>query len=118
MRWVKARDHAGRVLALPNQTPGILDRYGLTRASVNRAAWTIEPGGRALAGAAAVNRVLRELGGWWARLGLAYRLPPVHWIEDRAYSWIARHRQWLSSVYGTTPPCDEPDADCEPGRPS
>ncbi|HVC34110.1 MAG TPA: DCC1-like thiol-disulfide oxidoreductase family protein [Chloroflexota bacterium] len=113
MRWVRAHDKAGRVLALPNQTPGILQRYGLTRAQVDREAWAIDASGRETAGAAAINRVLAALGGVWALLAATYRLPPVCWIEDRVYRWVARHRHWLSSIYGATPACDEPGIECE-----
>lgn len=113
MRWIQARDPAGRVLALPNQIPGILPRYGLTRAQLDRAVWTIEPNGHLQSGAAAINRVLIALGGIWRWLGLAYRLPPMRWAEDLAYAWVARHRHRLSRVWGTTPACDEPDVSCE-----
>ena len=51
-------------------------------------------GGRAFLGAAAVNRVLRELGGFWAVAGALYLVPPVGWMEDRYYSRVARRRAW------------------------
>lgn len=113
MRWIRAHDRAGRVLALPNQTPGIVRHFGLTRAQVDRSAWVIDASGRYFDGAAAVNRVLTELGGAWRLLASAYRLPPIRWIEDRAYEWIARNRGSLSAVYGATPECQEPGVCCE-----
>ena len=45
-------------------------------------------------GAAAANRVLRELGGFWALAGALYLLPPVGWLEDRYYARVARRRAW------------------------
>ena len=36
-RWVRRRDRAGRVLAVANQTPGALERYGVTREEADRA---------------------------------------------------------------------------------
>lgn len=54
----------------------------------------VEPGGRTFAGAAAVNRVLRELGGVWGAAGSLYLLPPVGWMEDRYYARVARRRAW------------------------
>ncbi|HLZ94379.1 MAG TPA: DCC1-like thiol-disulfide oxidoreductase family protein [Candidatus Dormibacteraeota bacterium] len=54
-----------------------------------------EPGGRTFTGAAAANRALRELGGFWRVLGLLYLVPPIGWIEDRYYSRVARRRAWL-----------------------
>ncbi len=54
----------------------------------------IEPGGRRFAGAAAVNRVLRELGGAWLLPGSLYLVPPIGWLEDRYYARVARRRAW------------------------
>jgi predicted DCC family thiol-disulfide oxidoreductase YuxK len=53
-----------------------------------------EPGGRTFAGAAAVNRALRELGGFWLVLGSLYLVPPIGWLEDRYYSRVAERRAW------------------------
>jgi predicted DCC family thiol-disulfide oxidoreductase YuxK len=54
----------------------------------------IEPEGRRFVGAAAVNRVLRELGGIWRVLGSLYMVPPAGWVEDRYYARVARRRAW------------------------
>jgi predicted DCC family thiol-disulfide oxidoreductase YuxK len=54
----------------------------------------IEPGGRRFVGAAAVNRVLRELGAVWRLPGSLYLVPPVGWLEDRYYARVARRRAW------------------------
>jgi len=93
---VRARDEAGRVLALPNQTPGLIERYGLSRAAVDREVWTIDANGAKLGGAAAINRMLAELGGAWPWLSRALRLAPLFWLEDRAYRWVAAHRHRLA----------------------
>jgi len=53
-----------------------------------------ELGGRRFVGAAAVNRVLRELGGVWRLPGSVYLLPPIGWLEDRYYARVARRRAW------------------------
>ena len=100
---MRARDKAGRVLALPNQVPDLIEQYGLTRAEVDRDAWAIDLAGRKWAGAAAVNRTLEELGGAWKRLALSYRFAPMRWIEDRLYRWVADHRSMLSRWWGTEP---------------
>jgi len=100
---VRARDKAGRVLALPNQAPDLIEQYGLTRAEVDRDAWAIDLAGRKWAGAAAINRVLQELGGGWAWLAALYRFAPMRWIEDRLYRWVVVNRSWLSRFWGTEP---------------
>ena len=109
-RWVRRRDRAGRVLAIANQKRGVLARYGLTREEADGAAWTID-GERRLEGAAAVNRVWREMGGGWAELARAYRFRPVAIIEEAAYRWFARHRS-LFHRFGVRTECDEPASDC------
>ena len=110
-RWVRRRDPAGRVLAIANQKPGVLARYGISREEAGRAAWTIDGEGR-LEGVAAVNRVWRELGGGWAPLARAYRLRPVAIVEEAAYRWFARNRSSFHRL-GVRPECDEPGSDCE-----
>jgi predicted DCC family thiol-disulfide oxidoreductase YuxK len=110
-RWVRRRDRAGRVLAVANQKPGALDRYGLTREEADRAAWTIDRRGRRAGGAAAVNRVLRELGGVWGVIAAAYRIRPLAATEEAFYKWFARNRSRFHR-FGVTPECDEPGAGC------
>jgi len=103
VQWVRARDKASRVLALPNQLPKLIDRYGLSRADVDREVWAVAPGGYKWGGAAAINRVLEELGGMWAWVAAVYHQALVRRLEDRAYQWIAKHRSWLSRVWGAPP---------------
>lgn len=102
-RWLRARDRAGRVLALPNQTPGLLQQVGLTHEQAGASVWTAAPDGSKLAGAAALNRVLREIGGIWRLVSLAYGVPAVRWLEDRAYAWVARNRHRLAGLWGDPP---------------
>ena len=113
MLWIRQRDVAGRVLALPNQTPGLKEKYGLTRAQVDRAVWAIDLDGKKFAGAAAANRIFRELGGGWARLGALYLFPPLGWIEDRVYDWVAAHRGQLARWWSAPPECEQPGTNCE-----
>jgi predicted DCC family thiol-disulfide oxidoreductase YuxK len=109
-RWVRRRDRAGRVLAIANQERGVLARYGLTREEADRAAWTID-GEERLEGAAAVNRVWRELGGGWSALAALYSFRPVALLEDSAYRLFAGNRARLHQ-FGVKPECDEPGSDC------
>jgi len=111
-RWVRRRDRAGRVLALANQKRGVLSRYGLTREEADRAAWTIERDGRRSHGAAAVNRVMQEVGGPWSVLASAYRLRPLGVLEEAVYRSFARNRSRFHR-FGVQPECDEPGSDCD-----
>lgn len=110
-RWVRRRDRAGRVLVLANQAPGALVRHGVTREQADRAAWTIDPSGRRLEGAAAINRVLQELGGGGRMIAEVYRLPPAAALEEALYRWFARRRSRFRR-FGVTPECDEPGHAC------
>jgi predicted DCC family thiol-disulfide oxidoreductase YuxK len=111
-RWVRRRDRAGRVLAIANQKRGVLARYGVTREEADRAAWTIDLDGRRLEGAAAVSRVMREMGSGWAIVARAYQLRPLAAVEEAAYRWFERNRSSFHR-FGVSPECDEPGAGCE-----
>jgi predicted DCC family thiol-disulfide oxidoreductase YuxK len=91
-RWVERQDRRGRISVRANQEAGLIESLGLTREEVGRAAWAVEEGGARFEGAAAINRVLRELGGGWALLGSLYLVPPVKWVENRYYARVARRR--------------------------
>ena len=106
-RW--ARHHG--VVAVPNQQAGVLRRYGVTRDEADRTALVVGPAGQRLGGAAALNRVLDEIGGGWRTAAKAYRLRPIALLEEALYGWFARHRSRFSRL-GVTPECDEPGSGC------
>jgi predicted DCC family thiol-disulfide oxidoreductase YuxK len=91
------------VLVVMNQTPGLLDRYGFTRADADRDALAVDAAGRRFRGAAAANRALLALGPPWSTLGRLYWVRPVGRLEDRAYRWVERNRAWLSKLTRTAP---------------
>ena len=99
------------MLVIANQQPGVLERYGITRAEADRAAWTIDPEARRREGAAAINRVLAELGCPWSVLAGLYRLPLAGALEEAAYRWFAPRRSRFQR-FGVTPECDEPGVRC------
>jgi predicted DCC family thiol-disulfide oxidoreductase YuxK len=103
--WVLAQDRGGLICAVPNQAPGVLERYGLTRAQVDRELWAIHPTGHQAAGAAAVARILALLGGPWWALAALYEVPPLAWLADRAYRVVATNRSRLAR-WGVTPACE------------
>ena len=102
--WLRARDRERRVRLLPSQTAGLLAACGLTEDEAAREASAFDRGGGRYAGAAAVNRALRELGGVWRALGRCYGLPGVRPCEDAAYRWFARNRGHFARL-GVTPVC-------------
>ena len=99
------------MLVIANQNRGVLERYGLTREEADRAAWSVDRDGRRLEGAAAINRVLRELGGGWEGFAVPYRLRPVASLEEGLYRWFAPRRSRFHR-FGVRPECDEPGSDC------
>lgn len=113
MRCVRARDHAGRVLALPNQTPGLLAITGLSHSQVNASVWVMTWDGRTFSGAAACNRILLELGAPWSALARLYALPGLAPIEEYCYAWFARNRGQFVR-WGIRPACARPGVPCTP----
>jgi predicted DCC family thiol-disulfide oxidoreductase YuxK len=99
-RLVVERAGGDRVTALPNQTPGLLERHRISRADADRWVWAVAPSGRRWRGAAAVATVLREMGGGWRVLGALARLPGA----GIAYAAVATLRPRLSAVWGDPPP--------------
>ena len=110
-RWVRRHDQAGHVLVVANQKPGVLQRYGTTREEADRSAWLIVAGGGRLEGAAALNRVLAEVGSGWKVAAGAYRIGPLGTVEEAFYRWFARRRSWFRR-FGVTPECAEAGSDC------
>jgi predicted DCC family thiol-disulfide oxidoreductase YuxK len=111
-RWVRRRDRAGRVQAIANQQRGALERYGVTREEADRAAWTIDSEGRKQGGAAAINRVLAEVGGVWPAVARLYQVRPIAAAEEAFYRWFARRRSRFHR-FGVRPECDDPGAACQ-----
>jgi predicted DCC family thiol-disulfide oxidoreductase YuxK len=101
-------DHDHRVRTVPFQAPGVLDRYGLTQADAEAAAWAITPAGNRYRGAAAVNLALSvALDTRWPIW--IYTLPLVRQAEDAIYDLIARNRDRFR---GVTPYCQRHPQAC------
>ncbi len=113
MEWIRARDPAGRVLALPSQTPGVRERFGLSKAQLDRELYAIARDRRVYHGADAVARVFRELGRPWPGLGRAMALPGVRTLMQWGYRWVAAHRARFARL-GSTPACARPGTPCLP----
>jgi predicted DCC family thiol-disulfide oxidoreductase YuxK len=111
-RWVRRRDRAGRVRAIANQRRGALELFGVTRKEADRAAWTIDGAGRRLEGAAAINRVLAEVGGLWSLVARLYGVRLIAASEEVFYRWFAKRRSSFHR-FGVKPECDEPGTACE-----
>jgi predicted DCC family thiol-disulfide oxidoreductase YuxK len=90
----------------------VLERYGLTRAQVDREFWAIDARGRRFSGALAVNRALACLGGLWRSVADIERVPGALGLEARAYIWVAGNRRRFR-FWSTTPECEEANVECE-----
>jgi predicted DCC family thiol-disulfide oxidoreductase YuxK len=101
-RFLREHDRHGRLAVRRNDTPGLAESVGLTRADVEAAAWAVEPG-RRHRGAGAINRALSELGGVWNVVAGLYPIPVLRPLEDAAYDWVANHRS-LASRFWSDPP--------------
>ena len=110
-RWVRERDKDGKILTVPSQSPYWSSRFSVTPEDAERRVYAMDATGRKFAGAAAINRVLEELGGNAAILGKLYRFPPLAVIENALYPVVAHYR-YLLSRWGDRPACDDPNAGC------
>jgi predicted DCC family thiol-disulfide oxidoreductase YuxK len=109
--WVRRHDREGRLEVVPNQAPGVLERFGVTRAEADRAVWLVDPDGRRREAGAAVSGTLEVLGGGWRLLAVLYRTRPSAAVAEAAYRWVARNRHRLAR-FGATPECDGPGNPC------
>ncbi|WP_051375354.1 thiol-disulfide oxidoreductase DCC family protein [Alicyclobacillus pomorum] len=61
---------------------------------------------RVYRGAGALVRIGR-LHPVWRKIVWLYAVPPVRWMADAAYGFVARHRFALSRVFGRTSACED-----------
>lgn len=99
-RLAVERSPRGRLSALPSQTPGLLERHGITSQQAERWVWAVTPAGR-WHGAAAAAQALDAMGGGWRGLALLARLPGAGLV----YAAVARGRGRLGAAWGDPPPC-------------
>jgi predicted DCC family thiol-disulfide oxidoreductase YuxK len=86
-------DWRRKLAAWPSQSPGLAEAAGLTRAQLDSAAWAIRPNGLRLRGAAAIYASLDAILPFGLPFFITlYRLPGLGALSDRAYAWIADHR--------------------------
>ncbi len=93
-----------RIVTRPAETR-LLERFpGLTAERCMREIVLADPAGRLYGGAEAIAQALHQGHPGLGSLALAYYIPPIAWVADRAYRFIARHRYWLSGRDAT--PCE------------
>lgn len=56
--------------------------------------------GRVFRGARAVAEIGRRLGPGWRVLGAVTAYPPVRWVADLVYRWVAKNRHRLGPSDG------------------
>jgi predicted DCC family thiol-disulfide oxidoreductase YuxK len=92
----------GSIVAADFNAPGVLDRFpAVSPEAASRAMQLVMVDGRVFSGFEAAVRALamRRGLGW---LLWVYRLPPVRWVCEAIYRWIARNRYRFG---GTVPSC-------------
>ena len=110
-RLLRRLDRRAALELVASQTPGALDRTGVSASEAEVAAWTVTPdgskvgGARAIALALAVGRGVR-----WPVL--PWKLPLAPWVLDRVYRFVAEHRSWFP---GETPWCEAHPGECNAG---
>lgn len=86
------------MLVVDNQSGEVLERYGLTRGQVDRAVWAVDAAGSRWEGAAAISRVLIELGGTWRMVGRIAAVPGLAWLATLLYRLVAANRGRLAAL--------------------
>jgi predicted DCC family thiol-disulfide oxidoreductase YuxK len=81
----------GRLKLESFHDPGVLERYGLSRAACEEAMQLVLPDGRVFSGAAAAAQAFR-LNPLLAWLSLFYAIPGLKQIADAVYRWVAKNR--------------------------
>lgn len=107
--WARKLDRHDRINTHAYQSPGTLERFGLTDAEGNASVWAVRSrSGERSSGAHAVAVTLDTA------LGVRvfepfYRVPPVRSVQDRVYQWVADHR---GKFPGVTPWCEQHPGQC------
>lgn len=102
-RWSAERlrrwDRGRRLCFVPLQTPEAARLLPDLSPEDRLASWHVAEGGRVTSGGAAVPEVLRLLPGGAPLAALAARFPGG---TDRAYRWVADHRDRIGRLLGPT----------------
>jgi predicted DCC family thiol-disulfide oxidoreductase YuxK len=114
-RWLRARPGMRDARMIPNQAPGAAESFGLSRRQIDQEIWFIDAAGRRLAGADAVNAILRRLGRPWSLAAAAAGIRPLARLEAAAYAWFSRNRGRFAFLVAGPPEWPEP---AEAGQPA
>ncbi len=90
VRFIRRRDRAGRIEAIPFQTAD-LGAIGVSRQAAEEAMQLVSPAGDVWQGASAARELLKLLPGF-APLAWLFRIPGAMLLAERVYRWIARRR--------------------------
>jgi predicted DCC family thiol-disulfide oxidoreductase YuxK len=100
--WLRARDRRRRLVLVPLQTPGVLDRLGIDRGEAMRAMQAISRQGERRSGADAMIWAVSLLPGYrW--LALAWRVAPLRPLGRWLYRQVALRRPRARCASGVCP---------------
>ncbi len=94
-----------RIVILPWQTPGLLQRAGLTEQQALEAAWFLGADGKLYRGAHAISEALAVMQPFLRPVRWLYAIPLLRRLADWVYSWVAANRYRLP---GSTAACAVP----------
>ena len=92
--WVRRRDRSGRFDIVPYQEASTPPMTPELRAACRRAMHVVTADGRTLRAGRASLFVLKETGN--RRLAAVLGLPPLVWVVELTYRFVARNRSQLS----------------------
>lgn len=113
------RDVTLTFLPFQSLTPDRLAGLGIDPAECAGAVQLVTTGGTVLAGAFAINHLLRQRPSGALLVRLIEILPPLLWLEQAGYRLVARNRARLSAWFGLHAcplPARFPDTPGDPGK--
>lgn len=93
---IRRRDRPGVFEYLPRHAEGIDARFPkLAEQDFDTGLRLIRPDGSILIGADAVHGIMQQLRPW-SLIAWMYHIPPLYWLANLLYRWIARNRHRLA----------------------
>lgn len=90
--WVLRHDRSGRFHVVPYQQAPSPPMDDSLRAACQQAVQVLRADGTRVSGGRAVLFVLEQLGYRWVRW---LAVPPMIYVVEWGYQWVARHRGWF-----------------------
>ena len=97
--WLQRLDRDQRIVVMPSQTPGILERYGISLENAQHSMHVVSSDGNVKRKGWALHAALEPLPWLWPACYL-WRIPGFPALADWLYGRLAANRQHISKLLG------------------